>query len=272
MEDMEVLETHRRLSGRYHNACQLGRIMSAGGMIGTAILFPIAYADGLPFRALTISIFTLSLVVFTALHFESFIRIGQYTAPIALFILLIIVLFGAPSNGRDIIPWLPLYVVAACLLTVIIHKLPYRITRHQYAAVSQVYGSSDVALPPTAPYRSHRPSSDWSEPRPPSESYRQDPSSFHHMGPPSTRSVQTGSGGTEYTLSNIDGAARDPRAAYIFGNSHFDLGRLAAEHLSSTNTHTPDTYQTAATMEIGQARPSEDSTLESHVPLLGSYD
>ncbi|KAB5551390.1 hypothetical protein GE09DRAFT_171133 [Coniochaeta sp. 2T2.1] len=271
MEDMEVLEIYRRLFGRYHSVCQLGRIMSAGGMIGTAILFPIAYADGLPFRALTISIFALSLVVFTALHFESFIRFGQYTVPIPLFILLIIVLFGAPSNGKDIVPWLPLYVVAACLFTVIIHNLPYRITRHQYAAVTQLYGSSDVALPSTTPYRSHRPSSDWSEPRPPSESYRHDPNSFHHMGPPSARSVQTGSGGTEETLSHLDGVARDPQAAFIFGNSHFDIGRLVSEDLSLTNTYTPDAYQTAASMEIGQARQSEDSTLGSHAPFLGLY-
>jgi hypothetical protein len=54
IENMEVLDSYRRLSGRYQHACQVGKILSAGGMIGTALLFPITHADGLPFRALLV--------------------------------------------------------------------------------------------------------------------------------------------------------------------------------------------------------------------------
>lgn len=52
MEVMEVMDWHRRLSARHHRVCQVAKIMSAGSMLGTALLFPIAQADGLPFLAL----------------------------------------------------------------------------------------------------------------------------------------------------------------------------------------------------------------------------
>lgn len=49
---MEVMELHRSLSASYPRVCQVGKILAAGGMLGTALLFPIAQADGLPFLAL----------------------------------------------------------------------------------------------------------------------------------------------------------------------------------------------------------------------------
>lgn len=270
---MEVIESYRRLEGRCHHACQIGKILSAGGMIGTAILFPIAQADGLP-RALILAIFTLSLITFLALRLEPFIRLGQITAAVALFILLIVVLPGDPSNKRDLIPWLPLYVVFVCLVTAYIHDFPYRITRYPYPLATPVYGGSEFSLPPT-PHRSRRSSSEWSEPRPPSDSYRNDPGSFQNMGPGSeySRSVQSGSGATEYTLRNLDGARRDPQAAFLYGSSRFSLNRLTSEDLPSTTTSRPDAYEAAAVLELGQARLStEDSTMEPRAPLLGSYN
>jgi hypothetical protein len=171
------------------------------------------------------------------------------------------------------IPWLPLYVVFTCLFTVAIHDLPFRITRNQYPVITQVYGGSELALP-SASFRGYRTSSEWSEPRAPSQSYRNDPNNFQHMGPGSgsPRSVQSGSGVTEYTLRNLDGARRDPQAAFIYGNSHFDLDRLAPEDSPSANTSGADAHDAAADMELGQVRLSRDSALESRAPLLGSYD
>jgi hypothetical protein len=92
------------------------------------------------------------------------------------------------------------------------------------------------------------------------------------MGPGSSRSVQTGSGGTEYTLRDLDGARRDPQVAFIYGNSRVDLGRLSSENVPSATPHGTDTYEPAADMELGHVRPSQDSALESRAPLLGSYD
>ncbi|KAJ9164593.1 hypothetical protein NKR19_g1237 [Coniochaeta hoffmannii] len=100
MEDMEILESHRRLSGRHHRICYIGKIISAGSMIGTALLFPFTYGGELPLHALMLAIFSLSLLVFVALHLEPFIRIGPYTAPMALFILLFLVLPGG-SGGTE---------------------------------------------------------------------------------------------------------------------------------------------------------------------------
>ncbi|OIW34524.1 hypothetical protein CONLIGDRAFT_7902 [Coniochaeta ligniaria NRRL 30616] len=272
-ENMEVLESYRRIEGRYHHACQVGKILSAGGMIGTALLFPIAHVDGLPFRALTLTIFALSLITFLALHLEPFIRYGRYTAALALFILLVVVLPGGPSNKSDIIPWLPLYVVFACLLTAAIHDIPFRITRYQYPVVPQVYRDPEFALS-SAPRRGRRASSEWSEPRPPSESYRNDPSNFQHMGPGSgsSRSVQSGSDATEYTFRNLDGAQRDPQADLIYGNSNFELGRHTSGDFPSATMRGADAYEAAADMELSQVRPSQDSALESRAPLLGSHE
>ncbi|KAH8905146.1 hypothetical protein BR93DRAFT_767549 [Coniochaeta sp. PMI_546] len=171
------------------------------------------------------------------------------------------------------IPWLPLYVVFACLLTVVIDDIPFCIPRNQYPVGTQVYGGSDAALP-SAPFRSSRASLAWSEPRPPSQSYRNDPSNFQHMGPGSGSppSVQSGSGATEYTLRNLDGASRHPQAAIIFGNSGFGLGRFTPERYQSMTTRGADAYGAAADMELGQVRPSLDGALESRAPLLGSHD
>ena len=142
-------------------------------------------------------------------------------APVALLGLLIIVLSGGPD--RSYIPWLPLYVVVACLMTAAMYE-PFKVTPDQYAALSHVYGDSNFASP-SANHRSSGPSSEFSEPRAPSQSYRIDPNNFQHMGPGSSRSAQTSSGATEYSLGDLEGAARDPQAAFIFGNAHSEIGR-----------------------------------------------
>lgn len=202
-------------------------------------------------------------------HADLPVRFGPYTSLVALFVLLLVVLPGGPSNKRDIIPWLPLYVVFACLLTAAIHEIPFRITRSQSSVIAQAYDSSYFASPRTP----DRTPSEWSDPRAPSQSYRNDPNSFQHMGPRSSRSVQTGSGATEYTLSgDLDGARRDPHMAFIYGDSHIDPGRISSEDVSSASTRAADAYAAAPGMELGRIRPSQDSAQDSRAPFLGSYD
>ena len=196
----------------------------------------------------------------------------------ALFILLLLVLPGGPSNKTDIKPWLPLYVVFTCCITGVIHELPCRLTRRQRPAVAQVHGGLRFGQPSTPHsgypcYPGYRTSSEWSYPRAPSDSYSNDPNCFRHRGPGSSRSVQTGSGGTEYTLGDLDGARRDPRAAhFIYGNSHVTHVRPPSGDLRSVTARGADAYETVANMELGRDRVSQDSSLESRDPLLGSND
>ena len=193
----------------------------------------------------------------------------------ALFILLFLVLPGGPSNKTDIKPWLPICVVLTCCVTAVIHGLPFRITRNRYPAVAQVQGGLHFGQPST-PHPGdpgYRTSSEWSHPRAPSDSYRNDPNSFRYMGPGSSRSLQTGSGGTEYTLRDLDGARRDPQAAhFIYGNSHVDQVRLPSGDLRLVTARGADAYEAVAGMELDRDRISQDSALESRAPLLGSND
>lgn len=81
--------------------------------------------------------------------------------------------------------------------------------------------------------------------------------------------MQTGSGGTEYTLRDLDGARRDPQVAIIFGNSHVDCG---FEDVPAAMTPAAEAFQASPDMDLGQVRPSQDSSHESRDPLLASYD
>lgn len=189
----------------------------------------------------------------------------------ALLILLLIVLSGGPSGKSELIPWLPLYIVATCLVTAAIYELPFRITRNHNPPVAQVYADTDSA-PPSPTSRGYRASSDFSEPRAPSQTYCYDARNFQHMGPSSSRSVQTGSDATELSLGNVAGAKRDPRAAIIYGNANSDHDPLQAINSRFMAKPGADPYDAAVYMELADVRPSQDSVQGSRAPLLESYD
>ncbi|KAK3310155.1 uncharacterized protein B0T15DRAFT_488845 [Chaetomium strumarium] len=116
--DPPLFRQRQRRGGELRHAI---KITACGGMIGTAVLFPLANVQGLWFRAVTLSIFTLSALAFHALHIEPFIRFGPYTAAAALVFLLVAVL-SAGSSRKDLIPWLPLFIASVSLITVATHE------------------------------------------------------------------------------------------------------------------------------------------------------
>ncbi|KAK0631976.1 hypothetical protein B0T14DRAFT_17207 [Immersiella caudata] len=139
-----ILRTHRRLETRGGELCQITKVFSCGCMVGTAILFPLANVGDLWFRCATLSIFIITTLAFHALHIEPFVRFGPFTAPLALFILLLAVL--PPGSPRtELIPWLPLFIASSSLSTVAIHKIHRRFVDPQ-PWISLEDGPSDISI------------------------------------------------------------------------------------------------------------------------------
>ncbi|KAK4451615.1 hypothetical protein QBC34DRAFT_49219 [Podospora aff. communis PSN243] len=145
MNDIQVLlRTHRRLETRGGHLCQVTKVFACGCMVGTAILFPLANVGDLWFRCATLSIFIITALAFHALHVEPFVRFGPFTAPLALFILLLAVL--PPDSPRtELIPWLPLFIASFSLSTVAVHEIHKRHV-DQEPRISLEDGPSDISI------------------------------------------------------------------------------------------------------------------------------
>ncbi|KAK0657351.1 hypothetical protein B0T16DRAFT_58664 [Cercophora newfieldiana] len=140
------LTSHRRLETRGGQICQVFKVFACGCMIGTAFLFPLANAtvEALWFRCATLSIFIITTLAFHAIHVEPFVRFGPFTAPVALFILLLAVL--PPGSPRaELIPWLPLFIAASSLSTVAIHE-SYMRFEDPSPRLSLEDGPSDISI------------------------------------------------------------------------------------------------------------------------------
>ncbi|KAK0734107.1 hypothetical protein B0T26DRAFT_610740, partial [Lasiosphaeria miniovina] len=195
------------------------KILSAGSMIGSAILFPLAHAEGLWFRAVTLSIFVLTAVVFHGLHIRPFVRIGPYSVPVMLVLLLLAVLAGGPSK-TDLVPWMPLFIVCSSLVTVGIYELTERPcpcgrnveTPDEFSGVSVDSWSDD---PFRAAFGSQKR-------RPPSQSNRFNPLYFARCGPSSQYYAETEAGSSDISLSST-GQCRahwDPLTRGYFTSEH----------------------------------------------------
>ncbi|KAK3328889.1 hypothetical protein B0H66DRAFT_5345 [Apodospora peruviana] len=211
-----VVDSQRQPEPQGHRLYRLIKIFSCGSMIGTAVLFPLANAGGLWFRAVTLTIFLLAALVFHSLHIEPFVRTGPYTAPVALLFLLLAVL-PAGSSRKELIPWLPLFLVFSSLGTVAVDKASKRIRLRRGGDVV-LDQFSGVSID-TSSEESFRTVSDRRGRRPPSQSNRHNAIYFGRYGPPSQYSCRTGSGDSELTLSGVTGQPRptwDPQTQSYF--------------------------------------------------------
>ncbi|KAL2128715.1 hypothetical protein VTI74DRAFT_8805 [Chaetomium olivicolor] len=239
------------------------KVVACGGMIGTAILFPLANAEGLWLRAVTLSIFILSMLGFHALHVEPFLRYGPFTAAAALVFLLVAVL-SAGSSRKELIPWLPLFIASLSLITVALYE------------VSRLYGRRPLSFTvedefsgvsiDTWSERSHRTLSTQSGSQPLLESNRLDWLYFVHNGPPSRSSHRTGTNSTDITLSGVVGQCQPHWDAQTL--SHFSgHARPEEEAMEEPHARIASPGQENPS-ELGLDMPSDDGAVESSQPLL----
>ncbi|KAK4251967.1 hypothetical protein C7999DRAFT_27655 [Corynascus novoguineensis] len=176
------------------------KIIAYGGMIGTAILYPLANAGGLLFRSLTLSIFILSGLGFHALHPEPFIRFGPFTAAAALALLLVAVLAN-PAGRTNLIPWLPLFIALVSLITIVIND----ISRRDRVRTPSFRVEDEFSWPSTDAWSNHSLRTMSTPQQPPSvfESNRHDHLLFAGDGPPSLASQRTGTTVSDITLSSV---------------------------------------------------------------------
>ncbi|KAK0731641.1 hypothetical protein B0H67DRAFT_81417 [Lasiosphaeris hirsuta] len=189
------------------------KTLTCGCMIGTAILFPLANALALWFRAATLSIFILTGLAFHGLHTEPFVEFGPFTVPLALLILVLSVL-PAGSPRAELVPWLPLFIAFTSLFTVAVHEVSRRfsVRRRTIVLMDDFSGVSIDTLGnrsgEVGTFINGRHS------RPAAESSHFDPLYYSQNGPPSHYSRRTGdseislSGGVEEARSDWDSMTR----------------------------------------------------------------
>ncbi|KAM7194305.1 hypothetical protein V8F20_008052 [Naviculisporaceae sp. PSN 640] len=227
---------------------RLTKILTCGSMIATAILFPLAYSyvGGLWFGAVTFAIFIITGLVFHSLYIEPFVRFGPYTAPAGLLLLLLAVLFAGPSR-KDLVPWLPLFIVSCSLVTVAIHEASEDLRRRRRSGLIQ-HELSGVSIDSWSE-DSFRTASTRYGRRAPSQSNRLHSIYFGHNGPSSHYSCPTRSG-SDITLGDVIGQLRptwdaqtqghfDTEAADIFldpaGQIHAEVDRAMAPEQDQTS-------------------------------------
>ncbi|KAK4199093.1 hypothetical protein QBC40DRAFT_85930 [Triangularia verruculosa] len=175
------------------------RIVSCGGMIGMAFLFPLASTEGPSFRTITLFAFILSALAFHSVYSEPFIRCGPSTAPVAL-ILLLLVVFSAGPSKKDLVPWLPLFVTAWSLVTLMINK--HMVMASHHLSISADYPFAGVSTDRATEY-SFRSMSSQDRNQTEFESNRHNPLYFGRHGPSSRYSQRTGTFSSDISLSSV---------------------------------------------------------------------
>ncbi|KAK4111932.1 hypothetical protein N656DRAFT_790084 [Canariomyces notabilis] len=240
------------------------KVMSCGGMIGTAILFPLANAEGLPFRFVTLAIFVITALAFHALHLQPFVRFGPFTAAVAI-LLLIVAVLSSGSSRKELIPWLPLFIVASSLITVALHKMAQHMApgRLSIAANSEC-DFSGVSIGERSEL-SLRTILSPQAPVPALESNRFNPLYFGRYGPSSRTSQRTTTTGTGLSLSSVEGQVQP----------HWDssIRRFFAQDTSPgqacpEETHAVNSQEPGGGLDSDPDSDSEIGTVESRRPLL----
>jgi hypothetical protein len=262
---MEPTHRHRQQLPQDHGLRDIVKMVVCGGMIGTALFFPLANAEGLWLRAVTLSIFILSALVFHALHLRPFVRFGPYTAAVALVLLLVAVL-AAGSSRKEFIPWLPLFIASLSLITVSIHEIslhfePRRVSfipEDTFTGVS-IDGWSE---------RSSRTISTQQRPQPLPESTRRDSLLFARHGPSSRTSDRTSTNVTDISLSSIVGQCRpqwDARTRAYFPDVVLsDQDATGEPHARTTSPGLMSNPDSSSDSD------SDHGSVESNQPLLGA--
>ncbi|KAK4185535.1 hypothetical protein QBC35DRAFT_301595 [Podospora australis] len=263
---------HGQLPAQARKVRDTVKIVACGSMIGTAILFPLAYNEGLSFRTVTLSIFIITGLTFHALHLEPFVRFGPITAAIALLFLLVAVVSGGPASRKDLVPWLPLFIAASSLLTVAFHEVSKKLEPPPLSVTADNEIEFTGVSVDTASERSFQTES-LGQPRNDLdfEPNRIDSLYFaHHDGPSSRYSRGSGSNGSEISLSSITGQAQPhwdnmTRTYFIEDmiqppavNSHQEQPLALRTTLREPESYSPDTDAH-----------SEDDIPEPARPLLG---
>ncbi|KXX82842.1 hypothetical protein MMYC01_200552 [Madurella mycetomatis] len=237
------------------------RVMSCGGMIGTAILFPLAKAEGLLFGFVTLAIFIITTLAFHGLHIQPFVRFGPFTAAAALLLLLTAVLSAGPSR-KELIPWLPIFIACLSLITVAIHKISQHMGPRRLS-VNAEDDFSGVSID-TLSGRSIRSAPSQRAPPPVLESSLLNSLYFTMPGPPSRTSHRTGTTGTELSLSSVAGQIQpdwDPRIQAYFA------GEIRQEQPLEHSNADPSAD---ADSDSDSDSDSESETVEARRPLLES--
>ncbi|KAK4172487.1 hypothetical protein QBC36DRAFT_314771 [Triangularia setosa] len=190
---------------RDQNLRSKAKILSCGGMIGTSILFPLANGEGNSFRTITLILFIIAAVSFHTIYTEPFIRCGPSTAPVALVLLLLVVISSGPSR-KDLVPWLPLFVTAWSLVTLMISK--HMATASQHLSISADYPFTGVTIG-TETERSFRSMSSHDRRQPEFETNRQNPLYFERHGPSSRYSQRTNTISSDISLSSVPARLQD---------------------------------------------------------------
>ncbi|VBB72404.1 Putative protein of unknown function [Podospora comata] len=207
------------------------KILSCGGMIGTSILFPLANGEGNSFRTITLILFIITAIAFHAIYTEPFIRSGPSTAPVALVLLLLVVIAAGPTR-KDLVPWLPLFVTAWSLVTLMINK--HMATASTHLSISADYPFTGVTIG-AATERSFRSMSSQDRRQPQFESNRQNPLYFGRHGPPSRYSQRTSTMSSDISLSSMPAQRQehwDPHTQAFFDNQ--EMQELARDLPEST--------------------------------------
>ncbi|KAK0729071.1 hypothetical protein B0T21DRAFT_385190 [Apiosordaria backusii] len=181
------------------------KIVSCGGMIGMAFLFPLASTEGSSFRIITLLSFIIAVLTFHSIYSEPFVRCGPFTVPVALILLLVVVVSSGPSK-KDLVPWIPLFVTAWSLVTIMINK-HMAMASHQLS-ISADYPFTGVTTD-AATEHSFRTISSQERHQPAFESNRQNPLYFARHGPSSRYSQRTNTFSSDISLSSVPARLQD---------------------------------------------------------------
>ena len=187
-------------------------------------------------------------------------RCGRFTAPVALLVLLLVVLFAGPTK-KELIPWIPLFFTSSSLITVALHEFSrhFRIRwRPQFLEDGTLNVIADTWSDPS--YRA-RLICDNVGCRPPSESLRHDPIFFERHGPSSDCTRRTGD--SDIALTDVEGRCRsdwDPRALSFFA---LENPRQDTRPAGQTDASYPRDHDSQERLSL------EAQSVESDQPLLG---
>ncbi|KAK5663353.1 hypothetical protein OQA88_3781 [Cercophora sp. LCS_1] len=258
------MESPYRVEPRVGQFCQIIKVLAYGCMVESAALFPLANREALWFRFATLSVFIISSLAFTGLHFESFVSFGQYTIPVAAFVA-IFTAWQAGSYQEQLIPWLPLFISISFLATVAAHHLQIRYgARHRTVDVeSQASAIPVESLQERSASRLSL--SDANPSRPPSGLGSVDSRFFADFAP--TLEYTPQSGDSVISLSGVPPRARSNWGSMIRG---FFPGQNDRQ-----GPHAPDQFQAIVARGNPVSGPdmdleSEGETAASNQPLLRS--
>jgi hypothetical protein len=188
-------------------------------------------------------------------------RLGAYTVAVALLFLLLVVIH-AGSARKELIQWLPLFIISWSLATVAIYKALGYHSPHQGAVVEGAE-LSRVVIDSSSDH-SFRTLSDQQSHPTPSESNRLNPLYFAHHGPSSRCSRRTESGDSDVSIS-LSGVGGRPQPHWDLRTATFFPGEnIGPETDSSGEDHGRINRERDMSLDL-----MSEATFGSSHPFLG---